>query len=422
MSLFSKANGKKKHLLPLLYAACGVVFAGLALCLILVGSRTWLWMLLELTVFAAFVLFIGENMSRRYYAREAELEAQSRNLAAMNDGLVGFTAGLVEARDEASGEHVHRVKSFTWLLAQRVMETCPEYELTDRKIGFIASASVLHDVGKIMISDTILLKPGRLTPEEFEIMKTHTVRGCEILKLIPADWDDMYKQFSMEICRWHHEKYDGSGYPDGLVGDEIPISAQIVSLADCYDALVTERVYKPPFSPEQAFDMICSGQCGQFSEKLLRCFRDVRESFENQLSDPLAVYSSEVDENALRGLRVLLVEDSDLNREMACDALEDDGALVTEAVNGREAVDRFAADGGRFDVILMDVLMPVMDGLEATKAIRALSVKGAKTVPIVALTANRDKDLEERCLAAGMNDFLQKPIDVANLVHTLKKF
>lgn len=132
----------------------------------------------------------------------------------------------------------------------------------------------------IAIPDSILLKPGRFTEEEFECMKAHTTRGCELLSNIKDTWDQEYRKVSYDICRHHHERYDGKGYPDGLKGEDIPISAQIVSLADVYDALVNERVYKSAFSREKAFRMIMTGECGVFSPKLLDCFRSVRKEFE----------------------------------------------------------------------------------------------------------------------------------------------
>ena len=144
----------------------------------------------------------------------------------------------------------------------------------------ISDAAALHDIGKIAIPDEVLLKPGRLTPEEFEIMKTHTTKGCEILESLNYAQDEEYYRYSYEICRHHHERYDGKGYPDGLVGDEIPICAQLVSVADVYDALVNERCYKDAFSKEDAYRMIITGECGVFSPKLMESFRKVRPAFE----------------------------------------------------------------------------------------------------------------------------------------------
>ncbi len=209
------------------------------------------------------------------------LRSQADKLKKSNTNIIEILGTVVEYRDFESGEHINRVKGYTRILARRLAENYPEYGLDQDKIDIIVSASALHDVGKIAIPDNILLKPGRLTDEEFACMKTHTSRGSEILQNIRNAWDDEYGKISYQICRHHHEKFDGRGYPDGLVGDDIPIAAQIVSIADVYDALVNERVYKDAFSKEEAFRMITEGECGKFNPKLLECFRIERQAFED---------------------------------------------------------------------------------------------------------------------------------------------
>lgn len=214
---------------------------------------------------------------------EIQLETMRKQyelLQLQAEKIIDILGTVVEYRNLESGEHIKRVKGFTEILAGALMEHYPEYGLTKTKIGQITSASALHDIGKIAIPDSILLKPGRLTQEEFEQMKQHTSRGSEILQKIDHIWDQEYEHVCYEICRYHHERYDGKGYPDRLKGDEIPIAAQIVSIADVYDALVSERVYKKAYSAEQAFQMIISGECGVFSPKLIDCFRCVKEDFE----------------------------------------------------------------------------------------------------------------------------------------------
>lgn len=217
-----------------------------------------------------------ETMNRQYMI----LKDQAKKLEENNEKIIEILGTVVECRNLESGEHIKRVKGLTRILALQVMKDCPEYELDVVKVEAIVAASSLHDVGKISIPDHILLKPGRLTEEEFVIMKSHTVKGCEILDKIEGIWDEEYKEMSYQICRYHHERYDGRGYPDKLVGDEIPISAQIVSVADVYDALVCERVYKKAFPKEVAFHMILDGNCGVFSPKLLECFKKVRNDME----------------------------------------------------------------------------------------------------------------------------------------------
>ena len=142
----------------------------------------------------------------------------------------------------------------------------------------ISSAAALHDLGKIAISEAILTKPGKLTPEEFAEMKKHTLYGCDILERVKQEDSEFYK-YCYEICRWHHEKYDGKGYPDRLAGEDIPIWAQAVSIVDCYDALVSKRVYKDSYAAIEAVRMIQNGECGVFSEKLLNCFEASKMQF-----------------------------------------------------------------------------------------------------------------------------------------------
>lgn len=209
------------------------------------------------------------------------LEQQAEKLENLNTEIIEILGEIVESRNLESGEHIKRVKGFSRILAYKMMEFYPEYALTKETVEMIASASALHDIGKISIPDHILLKPGKLTNEEFDYMKLHTLKGCDILNSIKNVWGDKYSKLNYEICRHHHERYDGKGYPDNLKGDEIPVSAQIVSVADVYDALVSERVYKKAFSKEEAFEMIMEGKCGTFSPKLLRCFQECRSEFEN---------------------------------------------------------------------------------------------------------------------------------------------
>ena len=217
------------------------------------------------------------NVLRKAYRT---LKNQAEQLMRRNQDIIEILGTVVEYRNMESGEHVKRVGEYTRILAETFMVEYPEYGLTQDKINVIVSASALHDIGKITIPDSILLKPGRLTKDEFEYMKSHTTRGCELLESMKNVLDPQYEKVSYEICRHHHERFDGKGYPDALVGDAIPISAQLVSVADVYDALVNERCYKDAFSPEEAFHMIVNGECGVFSPRLMEVFRKVRPQFE----------------------------------------------------------------------------------------------------------------------------------------------
>lgn len=216
----------------------------------------------------------------RYRRRlEALVEEQAMKMQESNAAVIDMLSSVIEYRSLESGQHIRRIRMFTKILLEDVAKNYQEYNLNDYKIRLITDASSMHDIGKIAIPDSILNKPGRLTAEEFEVMKTHTVKGCEILSGLDRLQDREYLQYAYQICRYHHERWDGSGYPDGLKGSSIPICAQVVAIADCYDALTTDRVYKKAISPSRAFSMILNGECGAFSPRLLECFKNVRDSF-----------------------------------------------------------------------------------------------------------------------------------------------
>ncbi len=200
-----------------------------------------------------------------------ELEVSRRKLEKNNEFLINALSSVIGYRSTESGEHINRVKTFTSILLKHWRQIYPEDSFTDNDIQLIVNASAIHDIGKIAIPDHILNKPARLTDEEYEIVKTHTTLGCEILQNFKQEDMDFYK-YCYDICRYHHERYDGKGYPDGLSGNEIPIWAQIVSIVDVYDALTSKRVYKEAYTFERAVWMIFEGQCGEFSPKLLNCF------------------------------------------------------------------------------------------------------------------------------------------------------
>lgn len=227
------------------------------------------------------------NLQKQVDEKTKEIQAQNERLAEQaaclkrtNERIIELLGTVVEYRNLESGQHIKRVKGFTKLLAEQVAAHYPEYGLTPKQIDIIVAASALHDVGKIAISDSILLKPGRLTKDEFELMKTHTTEGSAIIEHIKGIGTDEYEKVSYDIARYHHERFDGRGYPDGLVGDEIPIAAQIVAVADVYDALVSKRCYKDAYGKGEAFKMIMAGECGVFSEKILTCFAKAKEDFE----------------------------------------------------------------------------------------------------------------------------------------------
>lgn len=201
-----------------------------------------------------------------------------------NRMMVSILSQIVEFRNNESGKHVLHLQTITKVLMESLARKTNQYDMSIANQNLISLGSVLHDIGKIGIDEKILNKPGRLTKEEFETMKLHTVIGANMLKRLSFYQDEPLIQVSYEICRWHHERYDGNGYPDGLKGDDIPISAQIVSVADVYDALVSDRVYKKAYTHEQAMRMILHGECGVFNPVLLECLKDVEQTLKYDIA------------------------------------------------------------------------------------------------------------------------------------------
>lgn len=200
-----------------------------------------------------------------------------------NQLMISILSHIVEFRNGESGLHVLHISAITEILLRYLARKTDRYALTKAAITRISTASALHDIGKISIADEVLNKPGRLTPEEFEIIKTHSINGAEMLDKLPKHQrENELVQCAYEICRWHHERFDGRGYPDGLKGDEIPIGAQVVSLADVYDALTSERCYKKAIPHEKAIQMILDGECGAFNPILLECLQETADILERE--------------------------------------------------------------------------------------------------------------------------------------------
>lgn len=227
---------------------------------------------------------LSTMLAQQFYERERESRM-----------LVDIMGGAMELRNGESGPHVQHVRKLTEMMLEHLMRKTDRYHITSSDRATIAAASTLHDLGKLSIPDDILNKPGRLTPEEFEIMKTHTTIGADMLEGMVQYRDSALVRAARDICRWHHERYDGGGYPDGLKGEEIPISAQVVALVDVYDALTSDRVYKKAFSHEKAMHMILNGECGAFNPLLIDCLIDLQDRIvaEKDEEDPPPPYFSE---------------------------------------------------------------------------------------------------------------------------------
>lgn len=222
----------------------------------------------------------------KLYAKQRRLISlvtdQIREKEKNNQMMISILSQIVEFRNSESGSHVLHINIITGMLLERLMQKTDQYHLQWSDQFLITTASALHDIGKIGIDEKILNKPGKLTKEEFEIMKTHTLIGASMLKSIEMYQNEKLLQVACQICRWHHERYDGKGYPDGLKGEEIPISAQVVAIADVYDALVGKRVYKKAFSHETAIHMILNGECGAFNPLLLECLTDIQNRLKEE--------------------------------------------------------------------------------------------------------------------------------------------
>ena len=256
----------------------------------------------EATVRKAYELGVTDYISRPFDARVVcqrvantiKLYSKQKNLTKLvteqvnekeknNRMMIRILSQIVEFRNGESGSHVLHIEKLTEMLMKQLLRKTDRYKIDPQMQELIPTASALHDIGKIGIEEKILNKPGKLTPEEFEIMKKHSVIGESILTSTAANMNEPLIKVASQICRWHHERYDGRGYPDGLKGDEIPISAQIVSLADVYDALTSERVYKKAFSHEKTMEMIQAGQCGVFNPILIECLVDIQEDVKREL-------------------------------------------------------------------------------------------------------------------------------------------
>lgn len=240
--------------------------------------------------------FDAKVVYRRVY-NTIKLYAKQRRLVSMvtsqilekeknNMLLINILSHVVEFRNGQNGSHVQHMRQLSERLLETLCAKTDRYRLTPQDCDLIALASSMHDIGKIAIDAKILNKPGKLTPEEFEQMKQHTILGAKMLDDLAVHHNEKLVRTACDICRWHHERYDGHGYPDGLVGDEIPISAQVVSLADVYDALISERVYKPAYSHEQAMAMILNGECGVFNPLLIECLKELQETLRRELDVP----------------------------------------------------------------------------------------------------------------------------------------
>ena len=263
-----------------------------------------------------------------------------------NNIMIRILSNVLGSRNSESRDHILHIKTVTELMLRQLVKITDAYPMTEVDIALITTASSLHDIGKIYIPEEILNKPGRLTDEEFKIMKTHSELGAEIIQNMNFPKDNPLVHTSWEICRWHHERWDGKGYPDGLKGEKIPISAQVVSIADVYDALTSERCYKKAFDHDTAIQMILDGQCGQFNPILLKCLKELSFQLskmldkgmeDNEYYHEIQRLSNEIlsdrslpNQNYAQYVRVLLHQTSVQNKEISVQikaVVENDGRM-----------------------------------------------------------------------------------------------
>ena len=256
--------------------------------------------------FEARIVQIRVNNMVVLFARQEELIRKVINEVKRNrrdqDMLIDVLSHIVEFRNQESGLHVKNIRTITGMLLETLIEMT-DCAIGEKDIPSVAAAASLHDIGKLAVPEEILNKPGPLTEEEFEIMKTHTINGAKMIRAVKSYENEPLMKYAYEICRWHHERWDGRGYPDGLRGDAIPLSAQVVAMADVYDALTSDRVYKHAFSYEKAISMILGGECGAFNPLLVKCLCRNKE----KLLDLESQESVEFEDKILREVRASLI-------------------------------------------------------------------------------------------------------------------
>jgi putative two-component system response regulator len=351
------------------------------------------------------------------------VKERTRRLALTQAVTIESLATLAEYRDPETGGHIKRTQNYVKALAVHLKEH-PRYrdELNDETIELLYLSAPLHDLGKVAVPDHILLKAGKLTDEEFEEMKKHTVYGHEALLITEQKLgEDTFLHYAREIAYTHQEKWDGSGYPSGLKGDEIPLAGRLMALADVYDALISKRVYKPPFPHEKAVQIIVEGKGQHFDPDLVDAFVELQETFRN-IALTFADYEEErqmlgggkklkTDKCITKPVeKILLVEDNEINREIMLSQLTAMGYQVDMAVNGTDALNLYLKKA--YDVILTDIEMPEMNGYELSAEIRRLEADTDRSTPIFAITASEFDLNEERAASLGFSGYMLKPLDV----------
>lgn len=350
--------------------------------------------------------------------KSAKLEELDRRRSLLQAVMIESLGTLAEYRDPETGGHIKRTQSYVKAMAKHLQKKGKYREiLTDEYIEMLYVSAPLHDVGKVGVLDSILKKNGSLTAEEFDEMKRHTVYGYNTLhKAQVRLGKNSFISLAMDIAFTHHERWDGTGYPRGLRGEEIPLAGRLMAMADIYDALISKRVYKPPFSHEDACRIILEGDGrtmpAHFDPVLLEAFEEINElmrniaiTFADYEEEKKLLHSSVADSDKKAIKNILIVEDHDVNRAVMEAQVSELGYDVTTAVNGKDAMDKLEA--GETDLVLTDLDMPVMDGYALVLALRS----SGNRIPVFAVTAN-DYDMNrKKAKEIGFDGYLLKPID-----------
>jgi putative two-component system response regulator len=366
---------------------------------------------------------------KRYREHLEQLVAdRTRELALTQAVMIESLATLAEYRDPETGGHIKRTQNYVKALA-RHLKGHPRFkgELNDDTIELLYLSAPLHDLGKVGVADSILLKAGPLSEEEFQQMKQHTQYGHDALRITERKLGRSgFLRYAREIAYTHQEKWDGSGYPQGLKGDQIPISGRLMALADVYDALISKRVYKSPMSHDEAIEIIKKGRGSHFDPDLVDACLALEDTFRNIAYTFADSEEERVSLSGGRDLRgeacrrvetLLIVEDNEINLQIMQSQLVASGYRVDTAPNGKEALLKMQKGG--YDLVLSDLDMPQMDGYELVREIRRMERRQEKRTPVLAITAS-DFDLtEERATEMGFDGYMLKPLDIAVLERKL---
>jgi putative two-component system response regulator len=365
---------------------------------------------------------VGNHLELKRYRDSLEnmVREKTRELQLTQAVMIESLATLAEYRDPETGGHIKRTQNYVKALAS-ALKSHPRFqeELNEETLELLYLSAPLHDIGKVGVRDDILLKPGKLGEDEFLEMKKHTNYGHDALAITEGKLGrSTFLRYARQIAFTHQEKWDGSGYPQGLKAEEIPLSGRLMALADVYDALISKRVYKPPMPHEKAVEIISEGKGKHFDPDVVDAFLEIEPVFRNialtyadheeereMLRVGMSCTTGQQDEIA----HILVVDDNQINLEIMRNQLGALGFSTDSALNGREALAMYKAS--IYDLVLTDIEMPEMDGFGLVREIRRLETEGRKAPPLLAVTASEFDLTEERARASGFDGFMLKPLD-----------